>query len=131
MNSISKIEQSIAKISKEEANKSWQDNHAAMIQSCMELMNAALLPASYNRVKLCCAQEEKVIAAVYYTGKGEGNPSCGIPKGYEHRDSTLVKSVEFEPTHLANEIKKAWIAKEAARISDAKIKHLLSVAGVS
>jgi hypothetical protein len=43
----------------------------------------------------------------------------------------MVARIEFSPEDLIEWMEHDWVEKEANRIAEAKIKHLLSVAGVS
>jgi hypothetical protein len=128
--SMSKIEENIRAISLTEARKAWQDTHAEAAERFAKLMHASLPPAHFNRVKLRKCSDGRSLAAVYYAGHDvPADPRRDIPSGYKKTDS--VARIEFAPKVLIEWMEHDWIEKETNRIAEAKIKHLLSVAGVS
>jgi hypothetical protein len=128
--SMSKIEENIRAISRTEACKAWEDTHAEAAERFAKLMHASLPPAHFNRVKLRnSGNDGRSLAAVYFAGSTPGDPRNGIPSGY--KETMQVTRVEFSPEDLIEWMEHDWIDKETNRIAEAKIKHLLSVAGVS
>jgi hypothetical protein len=128
--SMSKIEENIRAISRTEARKAWQDTHAEAAERFAKLMHASLPPAHFNRVKLRkSGNDGRSLSAVYYEGSTHGDPRKDIPSGY--KETYMVARIEFAPEDLIDWMEHDWIEKETNRIAEAKIKHLLSVAGVS
>jgi hypothetical protein len=128
--SMSKIEENIRAISRTEARKAWEDTHAEAAERFAKLMHASLPPAHFNRVKLRkSGNDGRSLGAVYYAGSTHGDPRKDIPSGYKETD--MVARIEFAPEDLIDWMEHDWIEKETNRIAEAKIKHLLSVAGVS
>jgi hypothetical protein len=128
---MSKIEENIRAISRTEARKAWEDTHAEAAKRFAKLMHDSLPPAHYRRVKLRkSGNDGHSLCAVYYAGSTTaGVPCCDIPSG--HKETDRVARVEFSPEDLIGWMEHDWIEKETNRIAEAKIKHLLSVAGVS
>lgn len=128
---MSKIEENIRAISRTEACKAWQDTHAEAAERFAKLMHASLPSDHFNRVKLrSSGNDGRSLAAVYYAGSStHGDPARDIPSGY--KETTSVERISFSPEDLIEWMEHDWIKKETNRIAEAKIKHLLSVAGVS
>jgi hypothetical protein len=128
---MSKIEENIRAISLAEARKAWQDTHAEAAERFAKLMRASLPPAHFNRVELRkSGNDGRSLAAVYFAGSTTpADPRKGIPSGY--KETMQVTRVEFSPEDLIEWMEHDWVEKETNRIAEAKIKHLLSVAGVS
>lgn len=119
---VTLIEKRIQKAAETEAIQLWDTTHAATMVAATDLISA--LPEGYS------AGNKLLSGGDYATGATLYDSHSDTKKRTYHGSTAMLRSIEFKPAFLVQEVKRAWIKKKTTELMASKIEMLLKSTGM-
>jgi hypothetical protein len=119
---VTQIEKRIHAAAEAEATQLWDTTHILTMGAAVELMKA--LPCGQNSENKLISGGDYATGATIYDGA-----SANKQRTY-HGGSSLLRSIEFKPSYLVLEVRRAWIKRKTEELTASKIEMLLKSTGI-